>query len=171
MAPLGPEHAPTLFDSLGDPAVYAFIPFEPPRSVTELEARYNRMRAGPGTDNERWWNWAVATRDCKDRFFGTVEFSINVLERRAVLGYVFGQGAWGHGFACEACREGLAYVCALLPDTVIDAFIDTRNARSIALAGRLGFERQETLHAADYFKGQRSDEYRYRLTAHRQLPD
>ncbi|MDQ2908584.1 MAG: GNAT family N-acetyltransferase [Candidatus Eremiobacteraeota bacterium] len=163
LTPLGSEHAAALFAALHDPSVYAFIPHNPPRSVAELEARYRRIARGSGDSGEWWWNWAVAAVERCDAPFGTVELSVTVRARRAVLGYVFAPHAWGHGFASEASRAALSYLCERVPGAVVDAFIDTRNVRSIALIERLGFTRQETLRGADYFKGATSDECRYRL--------
>ena len=163
LQPLGPEHAPALFAAFRDPAVYEFVPDDPPRAAADLEARYRRTSAGPGTQEERWWNWAVAPCERPDAPFGTVETSIRCDTRRAVIGYVLGRAAWGRGFASEACRAVLAHLYGNLFPATVEAFIDTRNTRSIRLAERLGFERQETLVGADYFKGTASDEYRYRL--------
>lgn len=165
LTPLNPQHGPALFAALGDPSVYEFIPQNPPRSIGELEARYRRIAQGSGDSEEWWWNWAVAATDRSEAPFGTVEFSVTVPAHRAVLGYVFGPAAWGHGFASEACRAVLDYLHERVPGAVVDAFIDTRNVRSIALIQRLGFERQETLLGADHFKGGASDEFRYRLSA------
>ncbi|MBC5798484.1 MAG: GNAT family N-acetyltransferase [Candidatus Eremiobacteraeota bacterium] len=165
LQPLGPEHAPALFAALRDPAVYDFIPERPPTAVVDLEARYRRTSAGPPDDAERWWNWAVAGRDQPETPFGTVETSISRNARRAVMGYVFGSAAWGRSWAFEACSAVLVYLHAHVPGTPVEAFIDTRNVRSVALAERLGFERVETLVGADYIKGVVSDEYRYRLAA------
>lgn len=162
LTPLNPRHGAALYAALHDPSVYEFIPQNPPRSAGELEARYRRIAQGSGDDEEWWWNWAVAAAEHCEAPFGTVELSVTVPARRAVLGYVFGPAAWGHGFASEACRGALHYLHERMPTAVVDAFIDTRNVRSIALIERLGFERQETLHDVD-FKGGSSEEFRYRL--------
>jgi len=45
----------------------------------------------------------------------------------------------------------------------IDAYIDTRNARSIALAERLGFARLALLPENDVIDGKLADDYHYRL--------
>jgi len=110
LRPLGPEHAPALFAAFRDPAVYEFIPDDPPRAAGDLEARYRRTSAGPPTNDERWWNWAVASRERPDAPFGTVETSIRCDTGRALIGYVFGRAAWGCGFACEACRAVLSHL-------------------------------------------------------------
>jgi RimJ/RimL family protein N-acetyltransferase len=41
------------------------------------------------------------------------------------------------------------------------AYVDTRNAASIAVLARLGFSRVRTIEGADYFKNAVSDEYEY----------
>jgi ribosomal-protein-alanine N-acetyltransferase len=163
LLPLGSEHASALFLALGDPQVYRFIPGDAPLGTHILEARYRHTSAGPASSAERWWNWAVAARETPALPFGTVEVSLADNGARAQLGYLFGRAAWGHGFAFEACRAVVACVREEAQAEQIDAFIDTRNERSIRLAQRLGMRRLETLIGADHFKGSASDEYHYRL--------
>ncbi len=163
LLPLGAEHASALFEALRDPEIYRYVPGDAPLAADVLEARYRRTAAGPAKNDERWWNWAVATRARPDAPFGTVEVSLTAHGACAQLGYLFGVAAWGHGFAFEACGAAIAYLRAEARTKQIDAFIDTRNLRSIRLAGRLGLQRVETLIGADHFKGSASDEYHYRL--------
>jgi len=162
LAPLGPEHATALFEAFADAEVWRFIPSEPPVSPASLAARFARTVGGPAAADERWWNWAVALRAADNVPFGSVELSLARGGRHATLAYMFGRRAWGYGYACEACGAALDYLREAAPVATVDALIDTRNARSIALARRLRFERIETLANADYFKGSASDEYRYR---------
>jgi ribosomal-protein-alanine N-acetyltransferase len=163
LLPLGIEHAGALFEALRDPAIYRYVPGDAPLATDALEARYRRTSAGPAKPSERWWNWAVATRAAETRPFGTVEVSLTSSGAHAQLAYLFGVAAWGHGFAFEACGAAVAYVRDQARTERIDAYIDTRNERSIRLAERLGLRRVETIIGADHFKGSVSDEYHYRL--------
>lgn len=54
------------------------------------------------------------------------------------LSYVTPRSAWGHGFATEAAAAVLAWGDAVLGEPVL-VCTQTTNARSLALAGRLGF--------------------------------
>lgn len=144
--------------------MYRFVPGEAPASAAELEARYRRTWNGPQAQGERWYNWAVAPRGEPARAFGTVELSLLGGGTRALLAYSLGREAQGRGYATEACRAALAYLRDGTPVRLVEAFVDTRNARSIALLERLGFARTATIYGADAFKGTTSDEYQYSLT-------
>ncbi len=164
LAPLGPAHAEPLFAALRDPEIYRYIPLEPPRTASDLEARYRRMSQGPPAPEERWWNWAVSLARAPAEPLGTVELSLAGSGAVAHLAYMFGRAAWGYGYAFEACNAALAYAFAHAGTRAVDAYVDTRNARSIRLAERLGMHCVETVIGADYFKGSASDEHHFRLT-------
>lgn len=138
------------------------MPVDPPASAATLVERYTRTAAGPPSPAERWYNWAVAPSHAPDRPFGTVETTL-LADRRALLAYALGPAAWGRGYAAEACGATLAFLRERTPVAVVEALVDTRNARSIALLERLGFARRATIVDADYFKGSPSHEFRYAL--------
>ena len=138
------------------------MPGDPPADVAELARHYDRTHRGPAAATQRWWNWAVFRDDAAGpRAIGTVECSLD--GKTASLAYLFGPATWGMGYATEACAAALGYLLAFVPDARVEASIDTRNARSIALVERLGFRCVETLVDADRFKGSASDEYRFAL--------
>ena len=163
LAPLDVAHAHALFEALRDPEIYRYVPGDAPRDPSVLALRYRRIAAGPTAPEERWWNWAVATRERPADPFGTVETSLSQSGLYAMLGYRFGRSAWGRGFAFEACDAAIAYLRRNARTERIDAYVDTRNERSIRLAERLGMHRVETILGADCFKGSSSDEYHFRL--------
>ncbi len=86
--------------------------------------------------------------DVDGEFAGTI-----VLDRRAVdrPGHVFSQGEelelsyvlrqrfWGFGYASEAATAVLRAAASELPDQPVLLVTQTTNARSLALAARLGF--------------------------------
>jgi ribosomal-protein-alanine N-acetyltransferase len=163
MEPLDVGHAARLFPGLADPELYRYVPGDAPASVSALELRYRRVGAGPASPSERWYNWAVILGDGRAQVIGTVELSIVDGAQRAFLAYALVRDAWGLGYAREACAAALDFLRTRTPVREVTALIDTRNARSIALVERLGFERRETIEDADYFKGTTSHEYLYRL--------
>jgi [ribosomal protein S5]-alanine N-acetyltransferase len=156
---LDPAHAGVLFDDLRDPAMYAFIPDEPPDSIDALAARYDRMCSGPppGRD-ETWCNWVML--DAVDRRpVGTLQATIGPVAQ-ASIAYAVVARRWRQGLG----REGVAWMLEHLAHrgvSVVEARIDTRNAASIRLVESLGFRRARTLVAADHYQGSSSDEYVY----------
>ncbi|MGI9008454.1 MAG: GNAT family N-acetyltransferase [Streptosporangiaceae bacterium] len=59
--------------------------------------------------------------------------------KEAELGYLFLPGAWGFGYAAEACAAALGWFAGALPGEPVVLFTQTANARSMVLAAKLGF--------------------------------
>ncbi|MFB7559422.1 GNAT family N-acetyltransferase [Streptomyces brevispora] len=57
----------------------------------------------------------------------------------AELGYMFMPGAWGRGYAAEACAAALEWFADALPGEPVVLCTQTANARSMRLTARLGF--------------------------------
>lgn len=161
LEPLHASHAPEMFEMLSDPRLYQFIPREPP-TLDSLVARYQRLetRASPAGD-ELWLNWVVREKS-GNTCVGRVEATIRQ-DASAYLAYEIAVASWRSGFATEACRR----IIEVLFDTYglrqIVAEVDTRNAASIRLLERLGFQRGALREHADFFKGSASDEFTYVL--------
>jgi RimJ/RimL family protein N-acetyltransferase len=58
---------------------------------------------------------------------------------RADLGYLFLPGAWGSGYAAEACGAALGWFADALPGEPVMLATQTANVRSMSLAAKLGF--------------------------------
>jgi RimJ/RimL family protein N-acetyltransferase len=84
-------------------------------------------------------------------------------DAKADIAYTIFEKLWRRGYASEACRLMIERLAEDYSVTVIEALVDTRNIASIALLTKLAFSRVEVIPRADYFKGEVSDEYRYRL--------
>ncbi|MBD0708423.1 MULTISPECIES: GNAT family N-acetyltransferase [unclassified Streptomyces] len=70
-------------------------------------------------------------------------------EGKAELGYLFLPGAWGHGYAREACAAALDWFASVLPGEPVVLTTRTANTASTRLAARLGFTEVERFHAWD----------------------
>lgn len=160
LEPLAVLHAERLFPMLTDPALYTFIPEDPPASVLALEKKYARWsRRGNDAGDELWLNHALFERTAA-AYVGTVQATVQV-DGRALLAYQIFPNAWRRGLAKEACGALLAFLRDTLEVSVVAAHCDTRNSASSALLASLGFVRVATISGADTFKGAVSDEYVY----------
>ncbi|MEU5158510.1 GNAT family N-acetyltransferase [Streptomyces sp. NPDC020875] len=68
---------------------------------------------------------------------------------RAELGYLFLPGAWGRGYAAEACAAALGWFAGALPGEEVVLATQTANLRSMRLAAKLGFTEAERFRAYD----------------------
>jgi [ribosomal protein S5]-alanine N-acetyltransferase len=159
--PLRAEHAPLLFPMLADPRLYTYAPDTPRASVEALIERFEALERGaPEADNEVWLNWWLRRLDTGDPI-GTLQATV-IPGSHAWIGYSLAPSAWGQGFASEAAAWLVADLPARHPLSEILASVDVRNAKSIALLERLGFERLGT--EAAELHGAPTTDYRYRLT-------
>ncbi|MDI3407901.1 GNAT family N-acetyltransferase [Streptomyces cavernicola] len=125
-----------------------------PRARDELE------RAVPEVPGRRPGVFVV---DAGGAMVGTVSLDRRDAERpghvlpdagEAELGYLLLPGAWGRGYAAEACTAVLDWFARVLPDEPVVLCTQTANARSMRLAQRLGFtevERFEEFGAEQWF--------------------
>lgn len=107
--------------------------------------------------------WAIALCD-DDRCIGTATlFNISIPNARAEFGCSLARMLWGQGLAREAVGLMLRYGFDTLGLQRIEADIDPRNAQSITLAERLGFQREGLLRARWRVGGQVHDSAIYGL--------
>lgn len=142
LMPVTPTHVYALWPVLSDPALYRWIPRQPPSTPADVEARLRRIsqRTAPGRDDQ-WINWTVLRQDTGEAI-GMVETTVppsNVV----LIAYMFGSSIWRQGFATEAMRAAIATLEAA-GAAAFEATIDTRNQASRALAAKLGFRLVET---------------------------
>ncbi len=153
------RHAPAMMAFLADPAIYRFLPDDPPRDEAALRARYARLESRRSPDgSERWLNWTVFRGD---RSIGTVQASVR--GEVADVAYVFAPSEWGRGYAGEAVAALLDHLRAEASVARARANVDSRNLASQRLLARLGFVRIGEVKGADAFKGAVSDELVYEL--------
>lgn len=164
LEPLRETHAAELFGVYSDPAMYSFIPQEPPPSLEALASRYRLLETRRSPDEaEQWLNWVVrlkSTRSC----IGSVQITLSQ-DGRAQLAYDIGVPYWRQGYGTEACARVIEALFAI-GVTEFSAELDTRNTASIRLLERLGFERSALKRDADFFKGASSDEWTFSLKRH-----
>ncbi|MFD2249590.1 RimJ/RimL family protein N-acetyltransferase [Pseudochelatococcus lubricantis] len=165
--PLQPEHAAQMWEVLRDPALYTWIPREPPGNVAAVENRFKAVSVGRSADGrEQWLNWTVWLRTTGAPV-GLFEATIHE-DGKAYVAYMIRQSFWRRRYALEGMK---AVVSALFSNGVkeIEAEIDSRNVPSISLMSRLGFVFVERKSKVEFFKGAWSDEEVWRILPSRQL--
>lgn len=113
----------------------------------------------------QWFQIAVADR-ADDRLLGDIGIHVLAGEPRLVeLGVTFAGGAQGRGLATEAVNALIRRQFAEEARHRLQASIDPRNARSVALFERLGFRREAHFQRSVWAKGEWCDDVVYALLA------
>ena len=161
LEPLSLAHAEALFHGLSNPSLYDFVPQDPPASPDELRNRFARVLKGPADGRAMWRNWAVKIRQ-NDSYAGFIETTIR-RDKSVYLAYFIFAAVWRQGIGHEGVQAVLGHLRAAYDAMEVIAEMDTRNLASIGLVESLGFMRIGETENADFFKGQVSNEYCYRL--------
>jgi ribosomal-protein-alanine N-acetyltransferase len=137
LEPLVPAHADEMFEPLSAPAIYNYMPGQPPSSTAALRERYIQLERGRSADGrEQWLNWIVRLNSGK--CVGFVQATIYP-GHTGDFAFALDPEYWGRGVAFEACQAALPYLSRELGVTALFATVDPQNSRSIRLLTRLGF--------------------------------
>jgi RimJ/RimL family protein N-acetyltransferase len=86
--------------------------------------------------------WGIALRS-DDRVIGSATlFHPDFTHRRVEVGYALGRAYWGQGYMQEALTAIFNYAFDTLNFHRIEADVDPRNAGSVRILERLGFQRE-----------------------------
>ena len=103
------------------------------------------------------FQWGVARRE-DDRVVGTVTlFDIEPANRRGEVGFALARSAWGHGFMREALTALFDFAFDTLGLHRLEADVDPRNERSLAVLERHGFRREGLLRERHFVGGEIQD--------------
>ncbi|WP_255253667.1 GNAT family N-acetyltransferase [Kosakonia pseudosacchari] len=165
LEPLDKSHANEMYAELCFVDDYKFIPSNPPASLDELTARYERISQRYSPDKSQiWLNWVIIHRN-SGAYLGYVQSTIMVDKDWAYIAYhVFGRYQ-KKGVAKQCVRMVIDFLFNNYNLSHIDALIDSRNMASIGLVESLKLRKINELKDADFFKGSISDEFHYRVFA------
>ena len=160
--PIRPAHAELVFSSLQNPAIYTYLPEDPPTAVG-LQKRYDFWEKGESPDGEELWlNWVAFLRDSMTPV-GTFQATLPK-GKPGGFAYVVFPSFWREGYAREMATCVITHLFEAHRMPSLFAEIDTRNTASIRLVESLGLTRIATTQGADFFKGESSDEYTYSVS-------
>ena len=138
LEPLALEHAEEMSRALDDPRLHEFTGGRP-ATAPELEARYARLTAEPGSAHgEGWLNWIVRHR-AAGRAIGTVQATLKLHEEQAVaeLAWVISSAYQRQGHAKEAVGAMAAWLRGRSV-AVFVAHIHPGHLASMAVARSIG---------------------------------
>jgi RimJ/RimL family protein N-acetyltransferase len=137
LEPLVAAHAEEMFEPLSAPAIYNYMPGQPPSSSAALRERYIQLERGRSFDErQQWLNWIVRLNsgECVGFVQATIYPALS-----ADFAFALAPEHWGRGVAFEACQAALPYLVKEIGVTALFATVDPQNVRSIRLLMRLGF--------------------------------
>lgn len=159
LEPLKKDHTSRLFEVLKDPEIYTYIPEDPPTSEKALTDKFESLSQGAPTHlSELWLNYTVYDGEIS-KYIGTLQATIYISSKKASVAYLLNSNYWGKGYATKALLLMINKLIEEYGVIEFEAYIDTRNTRSIKLIKRLGFEYTSYEKNADFFKGMPSHEY------------
>ena len=161
------SHADEMFPGFQNPAIYTYIPSDVPQDLRTMKSRYARLESRLSPDGkEAWFNWVLRLKSTVQfdmPCIGFIQATLSLQEKTALIAYGLFPEFWRQGYAKEALISMLDHLFSQYDVTTIEALIDTRNKASQALLATVNFQQVAFLPQADFFKGENSDEYRYRL--------
>lgn len=135
--------AADLFDVFSDPRVMRYWSREPFRQLDEARQLIEDIDAGWRSD--ALYQWGIEP-DGAGRVVGTTTlFQLSMAHRRGEIGFALGSAWWGRGLARAALECLIGYAFDALDLGRLEADVDPRNAASLDLLERLGFQREGLL--------------------------
>ncbi len=141
LVPLDPHRdAPALHTMVADPRMYSYDRVHrPARDVAETRDRLAGDLAGNGG-----WTWAIRLRPA-DAAVGTVGLFYDQGTPIRGLDWKLHPDLWGRGVMGEAARVAVEHLLTQPGIDGVEAWIDSRNSRSLGVARRAGLDERSRL--------------------------
>ena len=145
-----------------DPAIARFQSWENFTAADGEEFLATMSRQHPDTPGE-WFQFAIELTATGAIVGDCALHALADNPREVEIGFTLAPSHHGKGYATEAVACLLDYVFGALSKERAIAITDARNAASIAVLERLGFERDAASRESVIFKGESCDEYLYKI--------
>jgi ribosomal-protein-alanine N-acetyltransferase len=130
--------APAIFSMYSDPVSMRYWGYPPYTSLEEAVAHVQEDLASDARGNSI--SWGI---EFEGALIGTTSLhKLDHVNGRAEIGYLLSSRYWGRGFAQEATSLVISYSFGRLMLRRLEADVDPRNAPSMKLLLRLGFQQE-----------------------------
>ena len=154
--------APVVLSLLSNPALYTFLPQEPPSlEVLEKDICFGKIVLSP--DQTEYWLNQVVFDKTTNSAIGTLQAGVHIESQVATIAYKVGTDYQRKGYATESVTAMILHLQNNYNVTQIKSLVDTRNVPSISLVEKLGMKQIQYIEKTDHFKGSDSDEYVYQM--------
>ena len=158
---LAPADVPALYAIFGDAEVCRYWSSPPLPDVAAAGALLREIEACFA--ERSLFQWGIAERD-SDAVIGTCTLaSLSAEHRRSEIGFALARSAWGRGYLAEGLPALLAFAFHTLGLHRVEADVDPRNARSIHVLERTGFQREGYMRERYHLGGEAQDAVMYGL--------
>ena len=155
LRPLRATDAPAIFEIFGDPKVAKYWSSEAMRSIDEAVELLDEIRQY--FESRVLFQWGICSRDA-DEVFGTATiYQLDLVNRRAEIGFALKSACWGQGLATEAVSLLIAFAFDGLKLHRLEADVDPNNAASLHLLEHQGFQREGYLRERWHVHGEVHD--------------
>ena len=151
----------SLYEIFSSPQVMRYWSTEP---LADREAAADLQREiADGNGSETMFKWGLALRDSNTVIGTTTLFNLNLDNGRAELGYAMSHAHWGQGYMNEALNALVSHAFEVMELRRLEADVDPRNAASIRVLEKLGFQREGFLRERWHVNGEIQDALFYGL--------
>jgi ribosomal-protein-alanine N-acetyltransferase len=152
---------PALFEIFGDPTVCRY--WSRPAFTSLADAVAYQREIVELFESRSLFQWGIAEL-ATDHVIGTCTLAgLSSAHRRAEVGFALARHAWGQGYMTEAINALLTFAFETLDLHRIEADVDPRNHRSIAVLEHAGFRREGFLRERYHLAGEVQDAVFYGL--------
>ncbi len=116
-----------------------------PAMNARSEAEEYLARIHAGFEGKTLFQWGVERKE-DTRIIGSFTlFRLDAVNGRAEIGYGLGSEHWGKGYMNEALTAAIGFAFGELKLRRLEADVDPRNANSLRILAKMGFEREGLL--------------------------
>jgi RimJ/RimL family protein N-acetyltransferase len=141
LTPFSPRDGEALAAINADPQVTRYL-----SQLDHAGSLHQAARFAAHWDEHGFGLWALRRHD-DERLLGftglSIPFGFPAVLPAVEVGWRLARDAWGHGYATEAGRVALRHGFADLGLDEVISLVHAENARSLAVAGRLGLRERE----------------------------
>ena len=150
---LSKTDVPALFEIFSDHRVMRYWSTPAMHDASQAERYFESIQEG--FRSQQLFQWGIQVGE--DLAGTCTLFHLDLVHRRAEIGYALGYRFWGKGLAQDAVTAVIRFAFETLDLHRMEADVDPRNARSLRLLQKLGFREEGWLRERYMVNGETQD--------------